>query len=157
VKSLIYKGNWEIRKNRRQKQKNNTEEKHLLMQKGHDTDRMKEAIVLADRCWSRAARAEPEFVEQYLASAEELLINRPIVMGDEFREHCRRRMIFLPKTLHHNTWVSGVRALNIMGWIEPIMKVTPEQRHNHMDKVTLWRSKITREQTPKKLPQLDLF
>ncbi len=120
-------------------------------------ERMEEAMVLADRCWSKAAKAAPEFVEQYLASAEELLLNRFIVRGDEFREHCRRRMIFLPKALHHNTWVSGVRALSLIGWIEPIMKVTPEQGHNHMDKVTLWRSKITREQTPKKLPQLDLF
>lgn len=120
-------------------------------------DRMENAIVLADRCWRKATRAEPEFVEQYLASAEELLINRSIVKGDEFKENCRRRMIFLPKTLHHNTWVSGVRALSIMGWIEPITKVIPAQRHNHMDTVTLWRSKITGDQTTNKLPQLDLF
>jgi len=120
-------------------------------------DRMQQAIMLADQCWGKANRSEPEFVEQYLASAEELLINRPIVMGDEFREHCRRRMIFLPKSLHHNTWVSGVRALNIMGWIEPITKVAPEQSHNHMDTVTLWRSKILGDKQLEPSPQLGLF
>ena len=119
--------------------------------------RMEEAIVLADQCWGKASRAEPEFVEQYLASAEELLVSRPIVMGDEFREHCRRRMVFLPKSLHHNTWVSGVRALSILGWIEPITKVEPEQRHNHMDSVTLWRSKILGDAKLSLSPQMGLF
>jgi hypothetical protein len=120
-------------------------------------NRMEEAIVLADQCWGKASRAEPEFVEQYLASAEELLVSRPIVMGDEFREHCRRRMVFLPKSLHHNTWVSGVRALSILGWIEPITKVEPEQRHNHMDSVTLWRSKILGDAKLSLSPQRGLF
>tara|TARA_R110000868_G_scaffold26067_4_gene100942 strand:+ start:44 stop:415 length:372 start_codon:yes stop_codon:yes gene_type:complete len=120
-------------------------------------NRMEEAIVLADQCWGKASRAEPEFVEQYLASAEELLVSRPIVMGDEFREHCRRRMVFLPKSLHHNTWVSGVRALSILGWIEPITKVEPEQRHNHMDSVTLWRSKILGDAKLSLSPQMGLF
>ena len=120
-------------------------------------NRMEEAIVLADQCWGKASRAEPEFVEQYLVSAEELLVSRPIVMGDEFREHCRRRMVFLPKSLHHNTWVSGVRALSILGWIEPITKVEPEQRHNHMDSVTLWRSKILGDAKLSLSPQMGLF
>jgi hypothetical protein len=120
-------------------------------------NRMEEAIVLADKCWGKASKAEPEFVEQYLASAEELLVSRPIVMGDEFREHCRRRMVFLPKSLHHNTWVSGVRALSILGWIEPITKVEPEQRHNHMNSVTLWRSKILGDAKLSLSPQRGLF
>ena len=120
-------------------------------------NRMEEASVLADQCWGKANRSAPEFVEQYLASAEELLINRPIVMGDEFREHCRRRLVFLPKNLHHNTWVSGVRALSILGWIEPITKVEPEQRHNHMDSVTLWRSKILGDAKLSLSPQMRLF
>jgi hypothetical protein len=120
-------------------------------------DRMQQAIILADKCWGKASRTEPEFVEHYLASAEELLLHRPIIMGDEFREHCRRRLVFLPKNLHHNTWVSGVRALNIMGWIEPITKVKPEQNHNHMDTVTLWRSQILGDKQLDPSPQLGLF
>jgi len=119
-------------------------------------NRIEEAMVLADRCWQKAHRAEPLFVESYLASAEDLLVNRPIVMGDDFKEHCRRGMIFLPKTLHHNTWVSGVRALNIIGWIEPISKVEPVQRHNHMESVTLWKSKIFGGGQVSR-PQLGLF
>ncbi len=119
--------------------------------------RIEAALELADQCWKKASRAEPMFVEQYLANAEDLLTVRPIVMGDEFREHCRRNQLFLPKSLHHNTWVSGVRALNLIGWIEPITKVEPAQRHNHMETVTLWRSKIVGNQMPRTSGQLGLF
>lgn len=107
-----------------------------------DSSRMQEAIKLADQCWRRASRAEPAFVAEYLNHAEGLLISRPVVMGDEFRSHCAKNMLFLPKTLHHNTWVSGVRALFLMGWIQPVGKIEPEQAHNHMPEVTLWRSQI---------------
>lgn len=121
------------------------------------TSRMEVAVVLADQCWKKANRSSPEFVEQYLASAEDLLLVRPIVMGDEFKEHCRRKQLFLPKSLHHNTWVSGVRALNIIGWIEPISKVVPVQMHNHMETVTLWRSKIFDRSYVSPSSQIGLF
>lgn len=120
-------------------------------------NRIEEAMILADQCWKKANQTAPEFVVKFLEMAEDLLINRPIVMGDEFREHCRRNAVFLPPSLHHNTWVSGVRALNIMGWIEPISKVEPEQRHNHMDSVTLWKSKIFGGKHVPRSPQLGLF
>ena len=116
--------------------------------------RIEAALELADRCWRRALYKEPRFVAQYFESAEDLLAYRPVVMGDEFREHCRRRQIILPSGLHHNTWVSGVRALNLIGWIEPVTKVTPIQRHNHMDSVTLWKSTIMSDRIP---AQLTLF
>jgi len=119
-------------------------------------NRIEEAMVLADKCWRKAIRSEPRFVEQYLECAEDLLRTRPIVLGDEFRSHCKRRMIFLPKALHHNTWGSVVRALNIIGWITPISKVEPSQRHNHMESVTLWKSKILGDEIPSS-PQLGLF
>jgi hypothetical protein len=107
-----------------------------------ESTRMQDAIILADKCWHKANRAAPEFVIEYLNFAEGLLIARPIVMGDEFRSHCAKGGLFLPNKLHHNTWVSGVRALYTMGWIEPVGKVEPEQSHNHMPEVTLWRSQI---------------
>jgi hypothetical protein len=118
--------------------------------------RLEEAMLLADKCWGKACFAEPQFVEEYLSVAEYVLIHRPIVMGDEFREQCRERGLMLPQSLHHNTWVSGVRALNIIGWIEPIQKVAPEQRHNHMETVTLWRSQIFGGKKSK-TAQIDLF
>ena len=66
-------------------------------------------------------------------------------------------LLFLPNKLHHNTWVSGVRALQEIGWIEPITKVEPVQSHNHMDSVTLWRSKIFGD-APIPVPkQVDFF
>ena len=121
-------------------------------------NRMEEAIVLADRCWGKASRAEPEFVEQYLASAEELLVNRPIVMGDEFRAQAELNGLRLPNTLHHNTWVSGARAMQQIGWTSPISKVEPMHSHNHMPSVTLWRSNIFgNEQVPFSSGQQSLF
>jgi len=37
-------------------------------------------------------------------------------------------------------WVSGVRALQFLGWIYPMGKVEPTKAHNHMPSVTRWRS-----------------
>ena len=37
------------------------------------TDRMENAIKLAEKCWGKAMTANPEFVERYLELAEELL------------------------------------------------------------------------------------
>lgn len=105
-------------------------------------ERMKEAIELANKCWGKAYRADPEFVEKYLELAEQLLLERPVVMGDEFMSYCRKFNLHLPQKLHHNTWVSGPRALWQMGWIHPITKVEPAQSHNHMPEVTLWKSMI---------------
>ena len=105
-------------------------------------ERMKEAIELADKCWGKAYRADAAFVERYLELAEQLLLDRPMVMGDEFRANCQRLGLNLPSKLHHNTWVSGPRAIWQIGWIHPVMKVEPSQKHNHMPEVTLWRSMI---------------
>lgn len=94
------------------------------------TDRMKRAMILA------------EFVEQYFEVMEAFLISRAVVMGDEFRAHCAQVGLVLPKLLHHNTWVSGVRAMHQIDWISPLYKLEPAQSHNHMPMVTLWRSNI---------------
>ncbi len=106
------------------------------------SDRMAKALELADKCWGKAYRAAPEFVERYLEVAQELLLSRPVVMGDEFRAACREKDVRLPSGLHPNTWVSGVRALQQIGWLSPMQKVEPAHSHNHMPSVTLWRSNI---------------
>jgi hypothetical protein len=106
------------------------------------TDRMAHALKLADDCWANAKRTEPEFVEKYLRHAEQLLRANPEVNGDEFRSICAMHSVRLPATLHHNTWVSGVRALRQIGWIKYIDKVEPTAAHNHMPEVTRWRSTL---------------
>ena len=106
------------------------------------TPRMENALALADKCWKKANETEPAFVEEYIRLAEDLLTKKPIVLGDEFRNHCANNKLFRPKTLHPNVWVSGVRALNTIGWIHPIGKVEPTQSHNHMPSVTRWHSMI---------------
>ena len=107
------------------------------------TERMEEALALADKCWKKANAVAPEFVETYLELAEELLTLKPLVTGDEFREYCSKKGLRRPPTLHPNVWVSGVRALNKgFGWTEPVTKVEPVKSHNHMPSVTLWRSKL---------------
>lgn len=107
------------------------------------TQRMENALALADRCWEKAYNVAPEFVEAYLEHAEALLTSKSLVTGDEFREYCSKRGLRRPPTLHPNVWVSGVRMLNKgVGWIEPVMKVEPVKAHNHMPSVTLWRSKL---------------
>lgn len=102
--------------------------------------RMDNALTLANQCWAKAMKAEPEFVEKYLACAEQLLMHKPIVLGDEFREFCAKNGVYRPKTLHPNVWVSGVRALKFLGWIHPMGKVEPTKAHNHMPLVTQWKS-----------------
>ena len=106
------------------------------------SERMQAAMVLADKCWEKAYAVEPEFVEQYLSFAEELLTSKSEVQGDDFRFYCKSRGLDRPESLHPNVWVSGVRALKIIGWIERIGKVEPTQLHNHMPTVTLWRSTL---------------
>lgn len=107
------------------------------------SERMENALALADKCWEKAYKVAPEFVERYLELAEELLMKRQIVTGDEFREYCYRNGLHRPATLHPNVWVSGVRALGkSFGWIAPMCKVEPVKAHNHMPSVTMWRSMI---------------
>jgi hypothetical protein len=114
--------------------------------------RMEAALALADQCWGRANRTEPEFVEGYLELAEQLLLSKPAVTGDEFRDWCSEHGLHLPDSLHHNTWVSAVRAIQMVGWIEPICKIEPQKAHNHMPNVTLWRSCIFGEDPPHENP-----
>jgi hypothetical protein len=106
------------------------------------TPRMENALQLASKCWAKANETAPEFVERYLECAEELLTQKPIVLGDEFREYCTRKRVYRPKELHPNVWVSGVRALKSLGWVHPLEKVEPTQAHNHMPSVTRWKSMI---------------
>lgn len=106
------------------------------------SERMENALALADKCWTKAYAREPEFVERYLELAEQLLKYKFRVTGDEFREHCAKNLLFRPPTLHHNVWVSGVRALETLGWIEKVGKVEPTKMHNHMPVVTLWASNL---------------
>ena len=120
------------------------------------SERMDIALDLAQKCWGKACKKEPQFVEEYLANAEQLLATKPIVLGDEFRDYCKKNSLFLPMTLHHNTWVSGVKALQIIGWIDPITKVEPMKTHNHMDKVTMWRSNLYDGKPLPKSPQLEI-
>ena len=105
-------------------------------------ERMDNALALADRCWDKAASRHPEFVERYLELAEALLSRKPLVTGDEFKEHCRQHGLHRPFDLHPNVWVSAVRFLKVAGWITPVRKVEPVKAHNHMPSVTLWRSEV---------------
>ena len=114
------------------------------------SDRMAYAYELAHKCWNKAYSKSPEFVEKYLALAEQLLLSKPLVLGDEFREYCRANGLYRPATLHHNVWVSGVKALNSLGWIQPVGRVEPKQSHNHMPEVTVWKSVLFFEETPGK-------
>lgn len=107
---------------------------------------MESAMKLADHCWAKASRVAPEFVEAYLTVAMTVLSERRVVTGDMFRAACKAQGVSLPSKLHHNTWVSAVRALQTIGWISPMDKVEPKTRHNHMPTVTLWQSQIWREQ-----------
>ena len=106
------------------------------------SERMEKALELADKCWGKANAVEPEFVERYFELAEKLLLTKPVVLGDEFRAHCRDNLLFRPSTLHPNVWVSGVRALQSLGWITTIYRVEPKQSHNHMPFVTAWHSTL---------------
>lgn len=106
------------------------------------SERMENAMKQADRLWAKAMAVSPLFVEEYLRCSEELLVSRPFVHGDEFRGHCRRKGLLRPAALHHNVWVSGPRALSKLGWMVDAGKVEPQQAHNHMPRVTLWRSLI---------------
>ena len=110
------------------------------------TPRMEAALALADKCWGRANRVRPDFVERYLELAEQLLLTKPVVTGDEFREHCANNRLYRPSELHHNTWVSAVRALQQIGWIKPMGKIEPQKNHNHMETVTMWKSQIYGEE-----------
>lgn len=107
-----------------------------------DSERMSNAIILADKCWNKASKTSPDFVSQYLDLAVKLLEYKPIVLGDEFRENCAANKLYLPASLHHNTWVSGVRALELIGWIRHRGYATPTKGHNHMPQVSLWQSNL---------------
>lgn len=104
--------------------------------------RVENALNLAEKCWEKAIEQNPEFVERYIELAENLLVSKPQVTGDEFREYCADNGLRRPANLHPNVWVSGVRALKSIGWIYPIAKVEPVKMHNHMPVVTMWRSTI---------------
>lgn len=107
------------------------------------SDRMKLAMQQADACWEKAMEISPEFVEAYFTVAENLLLCHNEVAGDQFRKACKERKVCLPKELHPNTWVSGPRVLEQLGWITKIRKVVPTALHNHMPSVTLWKSNLT--------------
>lgn len=96
---------------------------------------------LLDTTWT----AHPEFIEQYLTLSRQLLLSKAFVQGDEFCAYCRAHGLELPPGVSHNVWVGLPRVLwKKYAWIEPRGKVEPQQMHNHMPTVTLWRSLIFR-------------
>jgi hypothetical protein len=106
------------------------------------SERMENAMELAEKCWEKAYKTAPDFVERYLELAEQLLVSKPEVLGDEFREYCSNNKLHRPATLHPNVWVSGVRALKSLGWVAHDGYETPTKSHNHMPSVTKWKSLI---------------
>jgi hypothetical protein len=106
------------------------------------SERMTHAMALADKCWEKAYKVAPEFVERYLELAEKLLVSKQVVLGDEFREYCNDHLLFRPATLHPNVWVSGVRVLKTLGWISHAGYTIPTKSHNHMPSVSMWTSMI---------------
>jgi hypothetical protein len=109
---------------------------------GNNSDRMTNALSLADKCWAKANSVAPEFVEEYLRIAEEALREVPTIRGEEFKKICAQNGLHRDPRLHPNVWVSGVRVLKNLGWISALYSVTPVDRHNHMPSVTLWRSNV---------------
>lgn len=107
-----------------------------------DSDRMKNALALADKCWAKANNVAPEFVEEYLRIAEEALRKVPTIRGEEFKKICAQNGLARDSRLHPNVWVSGVRVLKNLGWISAMYSVVPIDPHNHMPSVTLWRSNV---------------
>lgn len=103
---------------------------------------MENAMALAQKCWNKTMAKEPSFAEQYIELAEQLLLSKPVVIGDEFRAYCAKNGLFRPATLHPNVWVSGVRALQNIGWIHHTGYTVPTKTHNHMPRVSLWTSMI---------------
>ena len=61
-----------------------------------ETDRMTGALALADKCWGKASKLHPEFVQRYLELAEKLLTTKQRVLGDEFKEYCGKNLLFRP-------------------------------------------------------------
>ncbi|MDB4725917.1 hypothetical protein OAF54_00680 [bacterium] len=106
------------------------------------SERMANALWLAEKCWGKALAEAPDFVEQYLAICEEHLLEHEEVQGDVFRRLCKLRGLSLPPSLHHNTWVSGPMAMKKIGWITKIANVTPQEAHNHMPVVGMWKSNL---------------
>ena len=106
------------------------------------SDRMTNALALADKCWAKANDVAPEFVEEYLRIAEEALRKVPTIRGEEFKKICAQNGLWRPPQLHPNVWVSGVRVLKNLGWIRALYPVPPIDPHNHMPSVTLWRSNV---------------
>lgn len=104
--------------------------------------RMEHAMSLADACWGKAYRTAPKFVETYFDLMETYLLRNQYIRGDEPRKVAAVNKLRRPKSLHHNTWPSGVRALMLLGWIEKVEDVTPQEAHNHMPTVSRWRSMI---------------
>jgi hypothetical protein len=107
-----------------------------------EIDRMTGALALADKCWGKASKLHPEFVQRYLEIAEKLLTTKQLVLGDEFKEYCGKNLLFRPPALHPNVWVSGVRTLQTLGWVAHNGYTTPTKSHNHMPSVSVWRSMI---------------
>ena len=104
--------------------------------------RLDEAFDLASKCWNKACTTEPEFVRAYLEHSEKLLTAHEEITGDMCKDYCVYSGVAKPKSLHHNSWVSGVRALWLIGWIDPIGQDIPRNRHNHMNTVTRWKSNL---------------
>jgi hypothetical protein len=107
------------------------------------SERMERAMEAAKSCWKKALEQEPGFVEAYFRHCENLLCCHTEINGDQFTKYCRRQGLVLPSGLHHNTWVSGVSAMEDAGWITKIGKVVPTEMQNHMPVVTRWKSNVT--------------
>ena len=102
--------------------------------------RMTKAMEAGTRCKNKALTLEPQWFSRYLRECERLLMSKPFVNGDEFKKHCISVKLHLPSTLHHNTWVSMPTFMAGQGWIKRVKYVEPTGMHNHMHRVTQWKS-----------------
>tara|TARA_R110000772_G_scaffold21303_3_gene58713 strand:+ start:248 stop:610 length:363 start_codon:yes stop_codon:yes gene_type:complete len=112
------------------------------------SERMAHAMHLAEKVWRKAVAEEPNFVRRYLEVSEKLLCEKQFVRGDEFKKACVLAKVTLPRTLHPNTWVSGPRCLQKSEWMRKYSDVTPEEAHNHMPSVSLWKSLLFAGEPP---------
>lgn len=84
--------------------------------------------------------APAEWKATYLMLAKVLLQQQQYVCGDDFKAFCVIRGLADPDT--PNRWVGMPTVLESNGWIERLEYVVPHRPHNHMPRVSIYRSTL---------------
>lgn len=97
-------------------------------------------VVIKSSIAASVDNASAEWKANYLMLAEILLQQQQYVCGDDFKAFCILRGLPEPDT--HNRWVGMPTVLESKGWIERMRYVEPHRPHNHMPRVSLYRSTL---------------